>query len=111
MASLVFLGRDCGSKSITEVLDQGSNIIKKATREGDTDKSAVAKHVLDMSHNMDWSDTTVTYYDPQSLPKKVRESIHIRNSTEPCLINRDCGLEVSYMWDTLFVKTTSSMIP
>ena len=92
---------DCGCRL-------GSNNTRRPLKKGETDKSAVAKHVWDMSHNMDWSNTTAMDCDPQSLPRKIREAIHIRNSKGHSLINRDCGLEVSYMWDTLFEKTTSS---
>ena len=100
--------KDCPSVYIGETglwLSTRLQQHQEATRKGETDKSAVAKHVWDMSHNMDWSNTTVMDCDPQSLPRKA---IHIRNSKGHSLINRDCGLEVSYMWDTLLEKTTSS---
>ena len=66
---------------------------QEATKKGETDKSAVAKHVWDMSHNMDLEDQRGHPYS---------------EFQGPSLINRDCGLEVSYMCDTLFEKTTSS---
>ena len=46
--------------------------------------------------------------DPQSVPRKIKEAVHIRNSSGPSLMNRDSDLEIFYMWDTLFVKTLSS---
>jgi hypothetical protein len=73
---------------------------KEATR--DTDKSAVAKHVWDMTHNIDWSNVTVIDRDPHSISIKIREAIHIRRSSGASLMNSDDGLETSCMWDTLF---------
>ena len=55
-----------------------------------------------------WTNITVMDCDPQSVPRKIREAVHIRNSSGPSLMNRDSGLEIFYMWDTLFVKTLSS---
>jgi hypothetical protein len=44
--------------------------------------------------------TTITDNDPESMTRKVREALHIRN-----LMNRDDGLDIPYMWDSLLTIT------
>ena len=53
-------------------------------------------------HNIliNWDNISVVDQDKDSIPRKIREALHIRRHGGR-LINRDSGLEISCVWDRL----------
>ena len=62
--------KDCSSFYIGETglhLSTRLQQHKEATRKGDADKSAVAEHVWDKSHNIDWTNVIILDHDRHSI--------------------------------------------
>ena len=51
---------------------------KDAVHKAKTEKSAVAEHVWNLQHCIDWDNITILDQDPANIPRKIREAIHIR---------------------------------
>ena len=73
---------------------------KEALKRGELEKSAVATHAWNLHHCVDWEGVSIIDQDSNTISRKIRESLHIRRRSG--LMNRDDGLEISHMWESLF---------
>ena len=48
---------------------------------------------------LDWDNITIIDKDVDSISRKVKEALHIRMNND--LMNRDSGVDISHMWDSL----------
>ena len=91
--------KDCSFTYVGETGIHLSSRIKQhkdAVRKGDVEKSA---HVWELHHSIDWDNTTIVDFDPETISRKTREALYIRRRKD--LMNRDLGLETSHIWDSL----------
>ena len=49
-----------------------------------------------------WDGVKILDHDSQSISRKIREALHIRMGSS--LMNRDVGIDVSHVWDPLFLS-------
>ena len=75
---------------------------RDAVRKGQTEKSAVAEHVWSNQHSIAWDHMRILDQDSITSTRKIREALHIRQHTN--LMNRDGGVEVSHIWDSLLLS-------
>ena len=62
---------------------------------------AVVEHVWELQHCIAWNDMKILGQDTNNIPRKTRDTMYIIQCWS-ALINRDMGLEVSHVWDSLF---------
>ena len=72
---------------------------QEAVKKGQTEKSAVAEHVWSNQHSIDWNHVEILDQDSITSTRRIREALHIRKHSN--LMNRDGGIEVSHIWDSL----------
>ena len=65
---------------------------QKHTRDGNTQKSAVAEHVWNHQHDIDWDNTKVLDMNTKWTERKFMEAWYIRST--PNTFNRDKGVEI-----------------
>ena len=95
--------RDCNYVYIGETgcrLSSRLDKHKSAVRKGYTDQSAVAEHVWSQQHQISWDNVEIVDHDQLTTTRRIREALHICRGVN--LMNRDLGVEVSHIWDTLF---------
>ena len=96
--------RDCSDVYIGETGLHLSTRIKQhkdSVRKGEIEKSAVAEHVWNIHHTNNWDNVTIIDKDKYAVSREIRDAIYIRRNTE--LMNRDRGIDISPMWDSLHV--------
>ena len=76
-------------------LKQHQEVVKR----GHTEKSAVAEHVWLKQHSIAWDHVKILDQDSITSKRRIREALHIRKHSY--LMNRDGGVEVSHIWDSL----------
>ena len=63
--------------------------------------SAVAEHLWNEDHRIEWNNTTVIESAAGTLSQRVKESLHIVK--EKTTMNKDEGLKLSAVWKSLFI--------
>ena len=73
----------------------------KATRTGQTTKSAIAEHVYEKNepHDIDWSSFKVIDRGRRTRERKLKEAFHIYKQQPK--MNRDTGIERSSVWNSI----------
>ena len=66
---------------------------------GHTEKSAVTEHIWFNQHSIAWDHVKILDQDSMTSARRIREALHIRKHSN--LMNRDGGVEVSHIWDSL----------
>ena len=90
--------KDCHYIYIGETWCHLSTCLKQhqeAVRRGHTEKSAVAEHVWLNQHSIAWDHVKILDQDSLTSTRRIREALHIRK------LNRDGGVEVSHISDSL----------
>ena len=96
---------DCNYTYIGETGCHLSTRIKQhrdAVQKGLIERSAVAEHVWSLQHSISWDKVDILDQDSSTDTRKIRETLHIRKHTN--LMNRDGGVEVSPIWDSLVIS-------
>ena len=70
-----------------------------AIRLGRTEKSAIAEHVHNTLHEIDWESLRILDRASWKRDRKIREALHI-GKRKPSM-NRDMGIERSAIWDAV----------
>ena len=71
---------------------------KAACRLGAFERSAVAEHAWQASHEIEWDDVEMQDTATDLQERKVKESVHIRLAPKGLKMNRDDGKELSPLW-------------
>ena len=74
---------------------------KRHVAKGEIHSSAVAEHVWNEDHRIEWNNTTVIHSAAGLLSRRVKESLHIVK--EKVTMNKDEGLKLSAVWKGLFI--------
>ena len=69
---------------------------KDHTRLGRPEKSAIAQHIYDKGHTVDYSNSRVLAFETDLTTRKIKEAILIRDLNPT--MNRDMGYELSTQW-------------
>ena len=70
-----------------------------AIRLGRTEKSAIAEHVHNTLHEIDWESLSIIDRASWERERKMREALHI-GKMKPSM-NRDTGIERSAIWNAV----------
>ena len=109
MRSGVVYSIPCANCNYTYIGETGCHLstrIKQhrdAVRKGLTDRSAVAEHVWSLQHSISWDEVEILDQDPSTKSRRIKKALHIRQHSN--LMNRDGGVEVSHVWDSLYSYT------
>jgi hypothetical protein len=76
---------------------------QRDTDHGDTQKSAVAEHVWDLQHDIDWVSTKIIDRNTNWTERKFMEACHVIDNSNN--FNRDKGVEIPPEWNKLFKGT------
>ena len=71
---------------------------RAAAHLGQLEKSAIAEHVWQDGHTIDWSDVRVLDEATRNSVLLIKEALHIRLKPTEEEINRDLGLDVPECW-------------
>ena len=74
---------------------------KRHVAKGEIRSSAVAEHVWNEDHRLEWNNTTVIDSAAGTLSRLVKESLHIVK--EKTTMKKDEGLKLSAVWKSLFI--------
>ena len=74
---------------------------QKACQEGSTALSAVAEHVYQHQHPIQWEETSIVDQARGHRELLVKEAIHIRSMPSQERFNRDIGTDLPSRWLTL----------
>ena len=74
---------------------------KRHVAKGEIRSSAVAEHVWNEDHRIEWNNTTVIDSAAGTLSQRVKESLYIVK--EKTTMNKDDGLKLSTVWKGLSV--------
>ena len=90
----------CGNVYIGEMKRALETRIKEhraATRQGETEKSAIAEHAWGQQHPILWEETSVLDQAKNNTTLLIKEALHIL-LTDLELINRDEGVTIPECW-------------
>ena len=93
---------DCSDDYIGEsgrLLGTRINEHKRAVRLGSSNASAVAQHVEEQDHSINWEGIKILDREPSKFKRKVKEAIHIRQR-RPAL-NRGGGYDLPPIYNPL----------
>ena len=93
---------DCSASYIGETVRSAE--VRKAehirhTKNGKIESSAVAEHVWNENHSIDWKNVEILDMEKSWMGRRVRESWHIAKH-KPTM-NKDSGLAISVRWTDL----------
>ena len=74
---------------------------------GNTERSAVAEHVWEHEHVIQWNDTVILDNAERHKEFLVKEALHICTTAKDRNFNRDQGIEVSRCWVTAITNHES----
>ena len=95
--------QDCDASYISESGRKLGKRLAEHKSSAASSKSAVREHVVRSGgHNIDWTGVKVLERESKDYSRRVLEAIHI-NTKGPNL-NRDKGLDLDPIWDTLLQK-------
>ena len=98
----------CGSCDQVYIGETGRTLKKRTsehqrdTDSGNTQKSAVAEHVWQNQHNIDWDNTKILDMNTKWSERKFMEAWHIHST--PDNFNRDKGVDILPERNRLFKK-------
>ena len=76
-----------------------------ATRRGELEKSAIAKHAWNHHHQILWDDTKVLDEATNNSTLLLKEAIHIHLAATDTLLNRDQGVAIPECWTAILSHT------
>ena len=92
--------KDCGIIYIGETKFKMKKRIdqhKKDVQFRRTLSSAIARHVEQSEHEMDWDSVECLENEKRTIPRKILESVHMRANRERCF-NLNEGIGVTYVY-------------
>ena len=90
---------DCADCSSTYIGETARPLATRLKEHQKSTQSAVAEHTSKTSHNIDWDSVQVIDKEQYTIPRKIREAIHIRQR-RPAM-NRDSGWDLPPLYDHL----------
>ncbi|XP_072037085.1 uncharacterized protein [Amphiura filiformis] len=103
----------CGSCDQVYIGETGKPLKKRTsehqrdTNSGNTQKSAVAEHVWQNQHDIDWDNTKILDMNTKWSERKFMEAWHIHST--PDNFNRDKGVDIPPEWNRLFKRTSDQV--
>ena len=77
---------------------------QRKTSQSEINKSAITDHAVINNHIIDWKNTTIIDNEENYMKRKIKEAIHIKQTTR-CL-NRDDGYILSGIYAPVWSKAT-----
>ena len=75
-----------------------------ATRQGETEKSAIAEHAWNHNHTPQWDETRILDQAADNTTLLIKEAMHIAMNDSKRLLNHDQGVTIPDCWKPLLKR-------